>query len=177
MSSVNGSFLDKTGLTYLWSQLKNKFMSKTDGTAFANGLAALINDSDKNILNIDFTSRTYWGLELTNNADGTVTLNGTVDHDTSATYDLNYSIASSFTPPEGYWVLSCPELKTSGVALLGSDNGMDTAQNNAVYMDGQTAITVRVYARHGFTASNLVLHPMLCRQEYWTVTHKWVPKK
>lgn len=178
MSSVNGSFLDKNGLSYLWSNLKNKFMSKTDGTAMANALAALIDDGEKNILNLDFTSQAaYWGLAITNNGDGTITLNGTVNHDTSATYDLNYIVSSSFTPPEGYWVLSCNELKSAGIALLGSENGMDTARNNAVYMDGNTSITVRVYARHGYSASNLVIRPMLCRQEYWNVSHKWVPKK
>ena len=176
MSSVNGSFLDKTGLTYLWSQIKTKFMSKTDGTALANGLAAVINDGEKNILNIDFTSTTNWGMQLTNNGDTTITLNGTVNHSTSATYAINYIIASSFTPPEGYWILTCNELNTS-TAKVASDNGLDSSLNNVLYMDGQTAITVRIYAKNNYKATDLTIHPMLCRQEYWNVTHTWVPKK
>lgn len=132
---LNGQFLDKSGLTYLWSKLKTKFAAKQDtiadladirsgaaAGATAVQQAAFETDQQrqeteigvvaalgaKNLLKITATSQTIRGVTFTVNDDQTVTVNGTNDGTGASTFVI-VPKAQAITIPDGNYILSgCP---------------------------------------------------------------------
>lgn len=110
----------------------------------------------------DGSSKTFNGITYTVSDDGSITLNGT------ATNDSSYIIARDFTLYAGnYYLSGCPSgggystynlrIYTSDPTVSSADNGSGTQVNSSALNSGVMSISVK----SGTAVNNLVFRPML----------------
>ena len=118
--------------------------------------------SGKNLLPSDLNTKTENGITITNNGNGTYTLNGT------ATSDVSIAINNDFISMSGTWkMLGCPSGGSSSTYMLsayvgywgaGSPN-IDTGSGTNITYTGN--VKVRFYIKSGTTCNNLLFKPMI----------------
>lgn len=157
MSNVNGSFLDKNGLTYLWSKLKVLFSTKTETDATTVY-------PFKNYLPNHMAEKTSGNCTWTKNDD-----DGTITVVTSAATTSEQSVTWSAIIPAGTYYFSC--CTTAGSSSSGKPNSYITGGTSTTYDYGslasrtltlptKQAITVRIRVPSGFSGT-AVYKPML----------------
>ncbi|MDD7753079.1 MAG: hypothetical protein PUJ51_01055 [Clostridiales bacterium] len=118
--------------------------------------------SGKNLLPSDLNTKTENGITITNNGNGTYTLNGT------ATSDVSIAINNDFISMSGTWkMLGCPSGGSSSTYMLsayvgywgaGSPN-IDTGSGTNITYTGN--VKVRFFIKSGTTCNNLLFKPMI----------------
>lgn len=197
---LNGQFLDKSGLTYLWSKLKTKFAAKQDTIAdlseIRSGAAAgatavqqtvfttdqdrqeveigvVANAGAKNLFKIrEPLTNTRNNVTFVVNADGTVDVSTTSDG-ASAQTDLTIGTVDTY---EGvtYKLTGCP----SGVTGLcacgtgGTGSVIDTGSDALLTptTSGSRSPFVRVFNGAVITTP-VKFYPMICRAEITDSTY------
>lgn len=119
-----------------------------------------------NLINAIWDSKTVYGVTLTNNNDGSITLNGT------CTTSYNFSIPLNITEETTYYLCDFaegifPTTSTARTQVYGSGIGNLTIANSNpsdyVYSDTLKAgnCEVRIRIEEGYTYNDCVLYPML----------------
>lgn len=147
-------------------------------------------NSGKNKIRVGFTSKTYNTVAITNNGDGTVTINGTnsassegvgladIQSDVSTMYDTR------FTLPEGTYHLYVHDDNSmvfgvqvyahngsnANVKLIQSNTGGDFTYNNS---STYPYIAIRIVIGGAQTYDNFKIYPMICEKSVWDASHKF----
>lgn len=109
-----------------------------------------------------FITQTINGITITNNNNGTFTINGT------ATGDISYPVYDTFIPMSGTWrLVGCPSGGSSTTYMLsayvgywgGSAPNIDTGSGTNITYTGN--VKIRFYIKSGTTCNNLIFKPML----------------
>lgn len=183
---LNGSFLDKNGLTYLWSKLKTKFATKQDTiadlsdirsgaasgatavqqTAFETDqqrqeteIGAVANAGAKNILLITNKKDTLVtnGITFTKNADQTITATGT------ATANADYPLNSAQTLELGksYILSGCPNGGVDSFFIRQLGGAIDYGDGTTFTAESSSAnFFIRI--RNGYAIQeSLIFKPMI----------------
>lgn len=117
----------------------------------------------KNLLPyIGFITQTINDVTITNNNNGTFTINGT------ATGDISYPVYDTFIPMSGTWrLVGCPSGGSSTTYMLsayvgywgGSSPNIDTGSGTNITYTGN--VKIRFYIKSGTHCNNLIFKPML----------------
>lgn len=117
----------------------------------------------KNLLQYaDFTTKTLNGVTITNNNNGTFTINGT------ATGDVSVVVYDAFISMSGTWKLvGCPSGGSSSTYMLSayvnywgtSAPNIDIGNGTNITYTGD--VKIRFYIKSGTTCNNLLFKPML----------------
>lgn len=118
----------------------------------------------KNLLQYsNFSNRTENGITITNNNDGTFTVNGTATANVSLAIDPD-----NFMPMKGTWrITGCPSGGSSSTYMLSAYVGYWGEGSPNIDIGNGTSITytgnvkVRFYIKSGTTCNNLLFKPML----------------
>lgn len=144
-------------------------------------LAELIDSGAKNRLKIAASSTTTNGVQITINADGTVTLDGTAQ-DKKATGNIYFQLGDVS-------VKSGDEIHLSGCPAGGSYSGsyafyIDYAGGSTLaYDEGSGAdytatadrtLRCRIIIRSGTIIDNLIFKPMICSKAAWNISQTFV---
>ena len=173
-------FLDMDGLQYY----TNKFKP---------GLANVIDNGEKNFINVAFTSKVATSSmpAITNNGDGTITLNGSrVGGDTIGVWDLSsdstISTDTRYTLPEGEYVVSGGVDNKARVQVYchdGTNAQILNASNIAAAKFNYTSelkatypyIVWRLNIKGSSTFDNVTLYPMVCTLDDYNISQEYQP--
>ena len=164
-------------------------INKTNILSNSSDIASNWN-SGKNKIRVGFTSKTYNTIAITNNGDGTVTINGTnsassegigladIQSNASTMYDTR------FTLPEGTYHLYVQDDNSvvfgvqvyahngsnANVKLIQTNTGGDFTYNNS---STYPYIAIRLVIGGAQTYDNLKIYPMICEKSVWDASHKF----
>lgn len=142
-----------------------------------SNIAALINDTAKNRLNVfETASQTINGIAWTINADGTVTANGTA---TANSFLYLIPNNSNITFNEETVISGCPAGGSAStyeiqVAMQGGTTYHDYGNGEFIPFDYVYRYFV-CCVRNGYTANNLIFRPMICDSWKYVHTPLFVP--
>ncbi len=126
-----------------------------------------LNYTRTNLINPTAQTQTKNGVTLTNNGDGTYTVNGTASEWTF--FNLNYVNSSTLTIPVGTYKLTgtpTPNGQKVRTQVVTPDKVIGTNQNDYdgtifTVQQGTAATWVRIAIDKGYTANNLLFKPMI----------------
>jgi hypothetical protein len=122
--------------------------------------AVEVTRTGKNLLNVTATSRTYNGITMTVNEDGTITANGTATP-TASFYLCDLTDAFS----EGTYVLNgCPSGGTVGgydLRMYQGSSGFAYDRGDGATFTGRSNVRAGLVVNNGKTVNNLTFKPMI----------------
>lgn len=131
-------------------------------------------DGQKNVLNYKkFPSTTSYGITVTNNNDGTITLNGTATPPSSVPA-VYITLDNAFKPKKGNYIIYCNGANTDNIYVY-DDTAWTSKSQTPKYFDGDTTRIIYLRVLGGVTLSNLTLKPMICDQALWYTSQKVEP--
>lgn len=148
----------------------------------ADLLADLIDNGAKNRLSITATSTTTNGIAITINSDGTVTMDG-VNLDKKATGAIFFQLGNmDITNGESVHLSGCPSggSYSSGYAFYidyagGSTLAYDEGNGATYTSNADRTIRCRIIIRSGTVIDNLTFKPMVCLDDAYKISDKFVP--
>lgn len=132
-------------------------------------IGKLVDKGAKNLLKITATSQTINGVTYTINGDGTITANGT------ATSVAVLSIANNVDFKYGQVLTGCPTGGSGSSYALYIRSTKFYDYGSSVVITENTTHTAAVVVYAGYTANNVVFHPMLCTAEDYEASPEFVP--
>lgn len=175
-SAVVNEASTETDEVYSSNYLNNKLVS-VGAEAPTDGASLWVQPTTENLLDYrNFQTRTYNGIDIVNNHDGTFTINGT------ATAEISAVISDAFLPMSGTWrMLGCPSGGSSSTYMLsayvgywgGGSPNIDTGSGTNITYTGN--VKIRFYIKSGTTCNNLVFKPMLTTNTSATI-NDFAPK-
>ena len=123
----------------------------------------------------EYTSRNWDGIQLTNNGDGTYTLNGTATKDRY--FDLHTDLKSVLEVGKTYKIIGCPKGGgfNSYILIDSMKSSFADAGNGSTftYKNDGLDIYVAILIKNGVTVNNLVFKPMIVDAElYPNITYE-----
>lgn len=148
----------------------------------ADLLADLIDNGAKNRLSITATSTTTNGIAITINSDGTVTMDG-VNLDKKATGAIYFQLGNmDIVNGESVHLSGCPSggSYSSGYAFYidyagGSTLSYDEGNGATYTSNADRTIRCRIIIRSGTVIDNLTFSPMVCLNDAYEISDKFVP--
>lgn len=148
----------------------------------ADLLADLIDNGAKNRLSITATSTTTNGIAITINSDGTVTMDG-VNLDKKATGAIFFQLGNmDISNGESVHLSGCPSggSYSSGYAFYidyagGSTLAYDEGNGATYTSNADRTIRCRIIIRSGTVIDNLTFSPMVCLNDAYEISDKFVP--
>lgn len=179
--SVNGSFLDKNGLTYLWSKLKA--IEAEDRAALTEAL----DSGAKNLLDILGAQHYRTGQET----DFPITVGGVTFSENGGVLNASGTATSTLTlrAPVNlrvgtYFVSGCPDggsdssyridLREQGTnTLIGSERDYESGFGFLISEDRTIDLCIRIST--GYNATGLIFKPMVCSFAAYKISPAFVP--
>lgn len=193
-----------SGAVYTALETKQPSLSQAQLAATNSGITAeklaadeaalveVVDGGAKSVLPIRFTTKTYKGIDITNNGDGTIKLDKSNTAGTAGIGVADLSSDASQTSggrlqiAEGTYVVSCDFVgsdtgvqlqvyKTDGTTIVSIYNG--NSPEEFVYNDSNTYPYIVARLSIGATASfnNVTMKPMICTKTEWAISHAFVP--
>lgn len=168
--------IDTTELEYVWD---NVFIYVEPGTTVDNiTFHPMLVDLDaRNLIPYPYarTTQTISGVTLTDNGDGSITVNGTAT--ANVWYPISTRTASTIYATKGTYMLSgCPSGGSGNKYWLQCDIYNDTTQIGGFYDAGNgktqdlsayniTTLSVNIHVNSGTTVDNLTFRPLLVNMD------------
>lgn len=153
-------------------------------------LAELIDGGAKNVIQVGYGSGTPRTISVTQNADGSLTLNGTSSSSSNTILinDLSSVTNGSFDgqknpfPQNGKYILRGTKQSNIRVQLIGYNNSSDysvlsqSSDDQEVEIDGTWLYyTFRVWITGSASFDNYTLYPMCCSKAAWDISQAYQP--
>lgn len=164
-------------------ELVNTPWGTMNNAKIQNALVKYIDDGPKNILKIGCQNKSVSGVTLTNNNDGSVTINGTNSGSGSIILvsDLSSTVNNVYDGrgviARGMYVVPkvADNLRIQVYEHNGTQASMTAIANNVDnsvfnYTGSKTYVTARILIEAGGSFSNLTFYPMICPLVYWLIS-------